>query len=157
MPHYMATLKLPTGFHNPHDKKVGVCTFSPMCTDSTGAHHTVVIDALGVDNIAEWAKREGMHLTRVEEIFFIKSLPGEYDVPVSGSESVDGRETDGGDTGGTAASSGAASRYDPKSGNFGYVPAGPITELPGDGIGSAYHAALEEYKERTGRRAAEGD
>lgn len=65
-PHaYLVTIKLPKNpDHNPHDKKLGRCEVSPLCSDSTGEHHTV----LAHGNLEVDALRRSYHITRVEEV-----------------------------------------------------------------------------------------
>lgn len=75
---FLVTVKLPRGAsgpHNPAAKVTGVCPVSerwpelvePMwCTDRTGEHHTVLVEAAD----ASWARavfaQRGVHVTRVE-------------------------------------------------------------------------------------------
>ena len=76
MPDFIATLlfkKDPK--HNPSDKKTGVCPVSTVCTDSTGAHHSILIHAEDCEEAKSIAVRVGkenfaphifVHITRVE-------------------------------------------------------------------------------------------
>jgi len=149
--HFIVTFKLlPPVMHSPDDKKAGACAFSPTCTDRAGAHHSIVMDALNYENIREWATHEGMHVTRIEEIFFIKSIPGEYDVPVSGGQlGVDGREADGGSTRLSSAHADTTFDLSPAT--------GPLVEYPITGICSGFNAAREVEEDRARRRVSSGD
>ena len=52
--------------HDPKNKKVGQCPWSMNCTDSTGAHHSVLIDA--PDRQAVEAMFQSYHVTRIESV-----------------------------------------------------------------------------------------
>lgn len=67
---YIVTIKLPKNpEHNPHDKKTGECAVSALCTDVTGEHHSLLVEATDDAVAAVVARRHGyQHVTRVEAL-----------------------------------------------------------------------------------------
>lgn len=67
---YLITVKLPKNpNHDPRNKKIGPCpVFGGMCTDSTGEHHTGLIESNeGYKSVhGAWAAQ--YHVTRIEII-----------------------------------------------------------------------------------------
>jgi len=62
---YIVTFKYPRDAnHNPADKKTASCPCSFVCTDSTGAHHSMIVQADSVEDIRS-AFNEA-HITRIE-------------------------------------------------------------------------------------------
>lgn len=62
---YLVTIKLPRNpDHDPRNKKTGPCPASTECTDSTGEHHTVLLET---DRL-ELALARFSHVTRVERV-----------------------------------------------------------------------------------------
>jgi hypothetical protein len=70
MPGYIVTVKLTRSpLHDPHNKVTGECpALGVMCTDVTGEHHSVVLEATSVEQAAVKARGMFGHVTRVEEI-----------------------------------------------------------------------------------------
>lgn len=53
--------------HNPRAKVTAVCPVSSTCTDSTGEHHSVLMEAESAEDARERVfKSAGVHVTRVE-------------------------------------------------------------------------------------------
>lgn len=50
--------------HNPQDKKTNHCVSNPVCTDSTGEHHSFLVDANSIPAIQDYF--DGAHITRIE-------------------------------------------------------------------------------------------
>lgn len=74
---FTVTVKLPRNkTHDPANKILGHCPVndSATCTDSTGEHHTVVIDTFSVEQARSIAKSfTGCdYVTRVERVWIIK-------------------------------------------------------------------------------------
>lgn len=67
MPQFLVTVKLPRKpEHDPFNKQTGECPVSGrFCSDITGQHHTVLIEAIGSREAAE---QVGHHITRIEEV-----------------------------------------------------------------------------------------
>jgi hypothetical protein len=69
---YIVTVKLAKNSdHNPLDKRTGECPLpsSVICTDVTGEHHSLLVEAASHDAAREVATRHGyFHVTRVESI-----------------------------------------------------------------------------------------
>lgn len=64
---YVVTIKLSKNpKHDPHNKVVGSCPFTSHCTDSTGEHHSTVVDS---PEMVEAIRSEYKHVTRVERIY----------------------------------------------------------------------------------------
>ena len=76
---YLVTIKLPRNpDHNPRDKKTGPCPTSTECTDSTGEHHTFLLET---DRLF-MALARYEHVTRVERVVMVdRQVPdGDYQV-----------------------------------------------------------------------------
>lgn len=71
MPFYLVTIKNRFG-PKYHEKEFGPCNTSPNCTDSEGAHHTYLAKAPDMQLIFASALKEGVHVTRVEEVYHIR-------------------------------------------------------------------------------------
>ena len=68
---YIVTIKLKEKKeHNPRNKKIDYCplTNNHICTDSTGAHHSVLIKAENINKIKQHLKHLNFHITRIEEV-----------------------------------------------------------------------------------------
>jgi|ERR1019366_10435941 hypothetical protein len=70
---YIITIKLPKNkAHNPKNKITGGCPFSPdgsiECTDTTGEHHSKLVEGYSVDEVTQRYVDDGYHVTRVEEV-----------------------------------------------------------------------------------------
>ena len=66
---YLVTIKLPRNpEHNPVDKLTGPCVASPHCTDMTGQHHTLLIEAADDGDAVRQASTLGLHITRIERV-----------------------------------------------------------------------------------------
>lgn len=63
---YIVTLKYPEVNHDRRNKKVGPCHVSPFCTDSTGGHHCILVEARSVDCVEKIVAKLGVHVTRIE-------------------------------------------------------------------------------------------
>jgi hypothetical protein len=66
---YIVTIKLPRNpAHDPRAKRGGECLASALCTDVTGEHHSVLVDAVDIaDALAQIERaRPRTHITRVE-------------------------------------------------------------------------------------------
>lgn len=64
---WIVTIKLPRGWngpHDPHNKVVGECPLSRNCTDSTGEHHSTIVDSESEVALL----REDFHITRIERM-----------------------------------------------------------------------------------------
>lgn len=72
MPFYLVTIKNPGRTPRYHEKEIGPCNTSPNCTDSGGAHHTYLAKALDIQLIFAAALKEGVHITRVEEVYHVR-------------------------------------------------------------------------------------
>lgn len=81
MPFYMVTMKNPGRAPRYHEKEIGPCSTSPNCTDSEGAHHTFLAKTDRIDTIFADALKDGMHITRVEELYYVREY-GATDVSV---------------------------------------------------------------------------
>ena len=57
-------------YHNPHKKSIGICPVNRMvCTDITGAHHSMIIEGETLSKIREKTIKKGYkHITRIEVI-----------------------------------------------------------------------------------------
>lgn len=70
---FIVTVKLgpdpERGAHNPARKVLGFCPAFPgkVCTDSTGAHHSTVVEAGNIDAVRERFTPH-YHVTRIEEV-----------------------------------------------------------------------------------------
>lgn len=72
MRQYILTIKLPRDAnHDPRSKAIGNCITSPNCTDKTGAHHSLLVNAMSVGAVELWAKGEGYHITRIERVITV--------------------------------------------------------------------------------------
>jgi hypothetical protein len=70
---FIVTIKLPRNpHHNPKNKITGGCPFSPdgsiECTDTTGEHHSKLVEGLSVEEVTSRYTQGGYHVTRVEEV-----------------------------------------------------------------------------------------
>lgn len=67
---FIVTVKLPKNVdHNPRDKQYGGCPVSPLaiCTDTTGEHHSILVQADDSTSAHTVATRNGYkHITRIE-------------------------------------------------------------------------------------------
>lgn len=55
--------------HDPQNKHTGHCPVAEVCTDVTGAHHSVLVQADDTTDARVVARRHGhSHVTRVETI-----------------------------------------------------------------------------------------
>lgn len=72
---YLVTIKLPRNpDNNPHDKRTGPCPVSAECTDSTGEHHTFLLET---DRL-QLALARYSHVTRVERVVTVnRQVPDE--------------------------------------------------------------------------------
>lgn len=62
---YIITVKLPKNpEHDPRNKQTDICQFSPVCSDSTGEHHSF----LGTQETLVWLGKQSVHITRAEFI-----------------------------------------------------------------------------------------
>lgn len=68
---FLVTVKLPKNpDHDPTKKQTGSCPVSPekTCTDTTGAHHTVLCYGESeADILRYWSQERHFHVTRIEE------------------------------------------------------------------------------------------
>lgn len=60
---YIVTIKQRNIGHDPSNKKTGECLTSRECTDSTGHHHSYLVEADSIKAIIEDTK---VHITRIE-------------------------------------------------------------------------------------------
>lgn len=61
----LVTVKLPRNpQHDPHNKITAPCPVSPNCTDSTGEHHTLLVESEEI--LAELTAK--FHITRIEDV-----------------------------------------------------------------------------------------
>lgn len=67
---FIVTVKLPKApFHDPRNKVAGACPVSGLhCTDTTGEHHSVLVEAESSQAVFETYRAREIHVTRVEEI-----------------------------------------------------------------------------------------
>jgi hypothetical protein len=70
--YYLVTMKNPGRTPKYHEKEIGPCRTSPVCTDAEGAHHSFVAEAPNAEVIFATALKEGMHITRVEEVYHVR-------------------------------------------------------------------------------------
>lgn len=73
MRQFMVTVKLlRQPGHDPLEKVTGLCPITDsaaMCTDTTGQHHTVLVEGDSITHVmADWKMRRGHHVTRIEEV-----------------------------------------------------------------------------------------
>lgn len=62
---YIVTIKLRKNKeHDPRNKKTNHCVSNPVCTDSTGEHHSFLVNASSIPQIENYY--EGVHITRIE-------------------------------------------------------------------------------------------
>lgn len=62
---YIVTIKLPKNtMHDPKNKKTSHCVSNPVCTDSTGEHHSFLVNANSLKEIRDYY--DGVHITRIE-------------------------------------------------------------------------------------------
>lgn len=56
--------------HNPRDKKLGRCIVSESCTDMTGNHHSILVNADDKEEAKSLTiKKYGeIHITRIESV-----------------------------------------------------------------------------------------
>lgn len=75
---YLVTVKYPRRKdHDPTNKQTGFCPASrdAMCTDRTGAHHTMLIQFDGsIEHLRREVESFGRHVTRIEEAY-LTTLP----------------------------------------------------------------------------------
>lgn len=66
----LVTVKLPRNpDHNPRDKKTALCPVNGyLCTDVTGEHHTIPVNADSVEQAEDYVRRRfaDVHITRSE-------------------------------------------------------------------------------------------
>jgi hypothetical protein len=76
---YIVTLKLARNVFRPHDpanKVTGPCPLSGHeCTDLTGVHHSVVVDAQTAADARVHFTSQGIHVTRVEALSHVPAIP----------------------------------------------------------------------------------
>jgi hypothetical protein len=64
---YLVTVKVARNpDHDPTAKRTGECPLSMQCTDVTGQHHTVIVQAVDDDEALRLAQGLGVHITRIE-------------------------------------------------------------------------------------------
>lgn len=71
MPQFMVTVKIQRDHgHDPHNKKTDFCPVGQkkMCTDSTGEHHTILVEMDSLEGTASHFVAQGVHVTRIEEV-----------------------------------------------------------------------------------------
>jgi hypothetical protein len=69
MKQYIVTIKKYQKGHNPHKKQTKKCLVSSYCTDSTGHHHSVLVEALTEEKVRQIiAQKYGYHITRIEVV-----------------------------------------------------------------------------------------
>lgn len=100
---YIVTIKKPSqGFRNAHhEKELGPCSMSPTCTDCEGLHHSYVGKAKDINDIFAQALRDGVHITRVEEIYHVKNYEVDGDVSAAVRDADSDRAIPSGSTGST--------------------------------------------------------
>ena len=56
--------------HNPAKKLSGLCPtyYGKICTDATGAHHSVLVEAESFKEASTLPQFLGVHITRIEEV-----------------------------------------------------------------------------------------
>ena len=66
---YLVTIKLRRDSrHDPRNKQTGICPVSPYCTDVTGEHHTMLIEASDEEHAIRQASALGSRITRIERV-----------------------------------------------------------------------------------------
>lgn len=67
---YVVTVKLPRNeAHDPRNKVTAPCPVSGReCTDQTGEHHSVLVEAQSATEARDRFTAEGIHVTRVEMV-----------------------------------------------------------------------------------------
>jgi hypothetical protein len=66
---FIVTIKEPKNpAHNPHAKVTSSCTLSEACTDSTGEHHSLLVNAPDLDTALKYSRKRWSHVTRVEMV-----------------------------------------------------------------------------------------
>lgn len=64
---YLVTVEVPCDpDHDPGSKQTGECPLSLRCTDATGRHHTVIVQAVDDDEALTLAQGLDVHITRIE-------------------------------------------------------------------------------------------
>jgi hypothetical protein len=65
---FIVTVKMPKNpVHDPKNKITGACpTYGQWCTDVTGEHHSLLIEARSADDVRAYLGRIQVHLTRIE-------------------------------------------------------------------------------------------
>ena len=73
----IVTIKLPYNpAHDSHNKMLGRCVTSEICTDVTGSHHSYLTTGKSLESIREEAEAKYGHVTRIE---MLPSRSLEYD------------------------------------------------------------------------------
>ena len=67
---FIVTVKLAKNpEHDPENKKVGSCPYSPLCTDVTGEHHSYLEESFPDEQaIRAHLEEQGVHVTRIEAV-----------------------------------------------------------------------------------------
>jgi len=76
MQSFIVTIKTPKNpFHNPHNKQTNYCpaTGHGECTDATGEHHSLAVNALSIEDAKKYFTDKGMHVTRIETLRVIST------------------------------------------------------------------------------------
>jgi hypothetical protein len=75
---FIITLKLDRNHvHSPANKATGPCPLSGHeCTDQTGQHHSVIVDAQTTAEARAWFTGQGIHVTRIEAVTPETVIPG---------------------------------------------------------------------------------
>lgn len=69
MKSYILTIKVERNpEHDPANKLIGTCRTSPYCTDTTGAHHSMLVIGASEQKVREYAEKLGYHVTRIEAV-----------------------------------------------------------------------------------------
>lgn len=73
---YIVTIKLPKHpSHNPRSKVTGECPVSLYkCTDQTGEHHSVLVNADSISAVRHHFAFKGVHVTRIEHVIYDEVL-----------------------------------------------------------------------------------
>ena len=67
---YIVTVKRRNPNHDPRNKQTGICLVSDICTDKTGHHHSLLVEANSIKRAEEIIKEKynNIHITRIEEV-----------------------------------------------------------------------------------------
>lgn len=72
---YIVTIKQPSNpLHDPLNKVAGVCPASTSCTDATGEHHSVAVQASSMAYALAHFARKNIHVTRIEELNVVHDI-----------------------------------------------------------------------------------